>query len=103
MSCGSRAREKQCAEPAEEADDRGLLRGRRATPPRLVDRTLKIRINGEIRGSRAFKQGLDLVEVDPNADVPVCKVVDFDKYKDEERRRAANAKRETDDADEPDE
>ena len=29
----------------------------------------------------AFEQGLDLVEVSPNSDPPVCKIMDFGKYK----------------------
>ncbi len=68
-----------------------------------MDRALKIRVNGEIRGTPrlrvvavdgemlgvmtlaealrlALGQGLDLVEVNPKTDPPVCKVLDFDKY-----------------------
>ena len=29
----------------------------------------------------AFEQGLDLVEVSPNATPPVCKIIDYGKYK----------------------
>ena len=29
----------------------------------------------------AFDQGLDLVEVSPNATPPVCKIIDYGKYK----------------------
>ena len=29
----------------------------------------------------AFEAGLDLVEISPNADPPVCKVLDYGKYK----------------------
>ena len=29
----------------------------------------------------AFDQGLDLVEVSPNASPPVCKIIDYGKYK----------------------
>ena len=29
----------------------------------------------------AFEEGLDLVEVSPNSDPPVCKIMDFGKYK----------------------
>ena len=29
---------------------------------------------------KAYKAGLDLVEVSPNADPPVCKILDYGKY-----------------------
>jgi translation initiation factor IF-3 len=35
--------------------------------------------------TRAVDAGLDLVEVAPHADPPVCKVLDFGKYKYEEQ------------------
>jgi translation initiation factor IF-3 len=41
----------------------------------------------------AQEQGLDLVEVNPKADPPVCKILDFGKYKYEEKKKAAEAKR----------
>jgi translation initiation factor IF-3 len=70
----------------------------------VLDRSLKIRVNGDIRGTPhvrvvavdgevlgvmtlaealrlALKHGLDLVEVNPRAEPPVCKLLDFDKYK----------------------
>ena len=37
--------------------------------------------------------GLDLVEVSPNADPPVCKILDFGKYKFEERKRKHEARK----------
>ena len=54
----------------------------------------------------ALKQGLDLVEVNPKADPPVCKLLDFDRYRYAARRSAADARREDldeEDADAPDE
>ena len=36
----------------------------------------------------AQSEALDLVEVNPKADPPVCKVMDFGKYKYEEKKRA---------------
>ena len=50
---------------------------------RLIDQ------DGEMQGvltvreamQRAFAVGLDLVEISPNADPPVCKILDFGKYK----------------------
>jgi translation initiation factor IF-3 len=41
----------------------------------------------------AFKEGLDLVEIDPKAVPPVCKLIDFSKYKYEEKKRAVLARR----------
>ena len=37
--------------------------------------------------------GLDLVEVSPNATPPVCKILDFGKFKYEERKRKHEARR----------
>jgi len=37
--------------------------------------------------------GLDLVEISPNAKPPVCKVMDFGKYKYEQQKREAEARR----------
>ena len=39
----------------------------------------------------AQEQGLDLVEVNPKAEPPVCKILDFGKYKYEEKKKAAQA------------
>ena len=35
--------------------------------------------------------GLDLVEVSPNADPPVCKILDYGKYKYTQQKRASEA------------
>jgi len=37
--------------------------------------------------------GLDLVEVSPNADPPVCKILDYGKYKYEEQKKKNEAKK----------
>ncbi len=42
---------------------------------------------------RAQEVGLDLVEVNPKGTPPVCKILDFGKYKYEEKKRAREAKR----------
>ncbi len=42
---------------------------------------------------RAAEQGLDLVEVNPKAAPPVCKILDFGKYKYEEKKKQREAKR----------
>jgi translation initiation factor IF-3 len=41
----------------------------------------------------AEERGLDLVEVNPKAAPPVCKILDFGKFKYEEKKRAREAKR----------
>lgn len=41
----------------------------------------------------AEEAGLDLVEVSPNADPPVCKILDFGKYKYEQQKKAAEARK----------
>lgn len=41
----------------------------------------------------AQEQTLDLVEVNPKADPPVCKIMDFGKYKYEEKKRANEARK----------
>ncbi len=41
----------------------------------------------------AQQRGQDLVEINPKASPPVCKILDFGKYKYEEKKRAAEAKR----------
>ena len=52
---------------------------------------------GVMPTSEALKQaegrGLDLVEVNPKSMPPVCKILDFGKYKYEEKKRASEAKR----------
>jgi translation initiation factor IF-3 len=74
--------------------------------PRMNDqiRAEKIRVvdgDGEMRGVMTVREGialaeeygLDLVEVSPNADPPVCKVLDHGKYKYELQKKAAEARK----------
>ena len=42
---------------------------------------------------KAYKAGLDLVEVSPNADPPVCKILNYGKYKFEEQKRRAEIRK----------
>jgi translation initiation factor IF-3 len=42
---------------------------------------------------RAWEAGLDLVEVSPNADPPVCKLLDIGKYKYELQKKANEARK----------
>nr|WP_294517130.1 translation initiation factor IF-3 [uncultured Rhodopila sp.] len=62
---------------------------------RLIDQ------DGEMQGvmtareamQRAFSVGLDLVEISPNADPPVCKILDFGKFKYEQQKKKNEAKK----------
>lgn len=62
---------------------------------RLVD------AEGEMQGvvdtpkalEMADEAGLDLVEVSPNADPPVCKILDYGKYKYEQQKKANEARK----------
>ncbi len=42
---------------------------------------------------RAFSVGLDLVEISPNAEPPVCKILDFGKFKYEQQKKKNEAKK----------
>jgi len=42
---------------------------------------------------RAMDAGLDLVEVSPNVDPPVCKIMDFGKFKYEQQKKANEARK----------
>lgn len=67
----------------------------RAPRIRLIDE------NGEMVGvvtvpealAAAEAAGLDLVEVSPNADPPVCKIIDYGKYKYELQKKTAEARK----------
>jgi translation initiation factor IF-3 len=56
---------------------------------------------GEMRGLMTVRDalhlaeeaGLDLVEISPNADPPVCKILDYGKYKYELQKKAAEARK----------
>lgn len=43
--------------------------------------------------ARSLDAGLDLVEVSPNADPPVCKILDYGKFKYDAQKRAAEARK----------
>jgi len=67
----------------------------RSPQVRLIDQ------DGEMQGVmsardamlRAFAVGLDLLEISPNADPPVCKILDFGKYKYELQKKRNEAKK----------
>src|SRR5262249_23542452 len=98
----------------EEARKQRMM-GRPRFDPRQQQRGPQIRINHRIRVPEvrviradggmlgvmttqdalhpAQELGLDLVEVNPKAEPPVCKLLDFGKYKYEEKKKAREAKR----------
>ena len=43
--------------------------------------------------ARAYAAGLDLVEISPNADPPVCKILDYGKFKYEQQKKKNEAKK----------
>jgi translation initiation factor IF-3 len=45
--------------------------------------------------AKAEEEGLDLVEIQPNADPPVCRIMDFGKFKFELQKKANLAKKKT--------
>jgi translation initiation factor IF-3 len=42
---------------------------------------------------RAYEVGMDLLEISPNADPPVCKITDYGKYKYEQQKKANEARK----------
>ncbi|MBV8575625.1 MAG: translation initiation factor IF-3, partial [Acetobacteraceae bacterium] len=67
----------------------------RAPQVRLIDQ------NGEMQGvmtardalQRAYTTGLDLLEISPNADPPVVKILDFGKFKYEQQKKKNEARK----------
>ena len=62
---------------------------------RLIDETGKnVGVVDRIQAQeRATAAGLDLVEVSPDADPPVAKILDYGKYKYQEQKKAAEARK----------
>jgi translation initiation factor IF-3 len=78
----------------------------RDTGPRINDRIRAPEIRligaegenvGVVTPARALamaeEAGLDLVEISPNADPPVCKIMDFGKFKYEQQKRESEARK----------
>ena len=67
----------------------------RAREVRLIDETgQNVGVVTKIDAmQRAETAGLDLVEVSPDAEPPVCKILDFGKYKYQEQKKAAEARK----------
>ena len=77
-------------------DDEVNINGNiKAQQVRLID------ANNENRGivsikealSLAEEEGLDLIEISPQANPPVCKILDYGKYRYEQQKRKAEAKK----------
>jgi len=79
---------------------------REATGPRMNDqiRVREVRlidetgtnvgiVDADDARERATNAGLDLVEVSPDAKPPVCKIMDYGKYKYQEQKKAAEARK----------
>ncbi len=70
----------------------------RITAPRVrvVGENIKVDVYPIQQALRlAQEQGLDLVEISPNADPPVCKVVDYSKFKYEQKKKQKEIKAKT--------
>jgi translation initiation factor IF-3 len=67
----------------------------RAREVHLIDKDGHNRGNVPIADALALAQesGLDLVEIAPNAEPPVCKLLDYGKYKYQEQKKAAEARK----------
>ncbi|WP_422395576.1 translation initiation factor IF-3 [Roseovarius phycicola] len=78
----------------------------RDTGPRINDRIRSSEIRligadgenvGVVTPERAMEMaedaGLDLVEISPNAEPPVCKIMDYGKYKYEQQKRESEARK----------
>ncbi len=60
---------------------------------RLVGENVKVDVYPVKEALRiAQEQGLDLVEISPNADPPVCKVTDYSKFKYEQKKKQKEIK-----------
>jgi translation initiation factor IF-3 len=81
-----------------------MMRGKQEEPFKINERikALQVRLVGENieQGvydtkkalSIAQEQGLDLVEISPNAEPPVCRVVDYSKFKYEHKKKQKELK-----------
>ncbi|MGB0718935.1 MAG: translation initiation factor IF-3 [Bdellovibrionales bacterium] len=86
--------------------DNNRLPPRKDNGPRINEniRVPEVRLvdaDGEMQGvmsvadalKLAEEAGLDLVEVSPNASPPVCKILDYGKYKYEQQKKASEARK----------
>jgi len=84
-------------ENAESALDEGYRINEQITidPIRLIDNEGKMLGVVSLKNGleKAEEAGLDLVEVSPNAEPPVCKIIDYGKFKYAAQKKAAGAKK----------
>lgn len=81
--------------------DRSSDDGPRVNDQITTDKVRLVDAEGNMVGVVSLKEalaaadeaGLDLVEVSPNADPPVCKILDYGKYKYEQQKKAAEARK----------
>ena len=91
----SRLRDGNARDTERRDDGPRVNRAIRSPNVRLIDP------NGEMLGVmttrdaivKAQEFGLDLVEISPNAEPPVCKILDYGKYKYEEQKKKKEAKK----------
>ncbi len=83
------------AAPEREASGPKINEAIRAREVRLIDETgQNVGVVSKIDAmTRATEAGLDLVEISPDAEPPVCKILDFGKYKYQEQKKAAEARK----------
>lgn len=82
-------------------DQRDVDTGPRVNEQIRLERVRLVDQNGEMIGivtmrealRQADEAGLDLVEISPNADPPVCKILDYGKYKYEMQKKASEARK----------
>jgi len=62
---------------------------------RLIDQTGTNQgvVETEAAIAKAVEAGLDLVEIDPNSNPPVCRILDYGKYKYQAQKKAAEARK----------
>jgi translation initiation factor IF-3 len=67
----------------------------RARDVRLIDETgTNVGVVAKIDAqAKADAAGLDLVEISPDAEPPVCKIMDYGKFKYQEQKKAAEARK----------
>lgn len=64
-----------------------------ADPVRVVGDNVKVDVYPLSRALQlAEEQGLDLVEISPKADPPVCKIIDYSKFKYEQKKKQKEIK-----------
>jgi translation initiation factor IF-3 len=50
-------------------------------------------VDTQAAAAKATEAGLDLVEIDPNSNPPVCRILDYGKYKYQAQKKAAEARK----------